>query len=415
MIKIFRGKNSLLFTHVGTSKNCKKLTNNFAGTRKITFLQKLPFEGKLKVFRTAHIFVLSSMLLYISTGYVFPQSLCIGMGVPWASEKEYAMMPYFGFNGDSKADIEAFHYDVFTSQFDTPFSLTELSVGAGPFSSNAFFLSFPELYQNPQIAPFSIPVLMGGLTLPEFFIKPEVYLFQGFIPTIQTNIESQRVSLCSDPITGVGTILKRGAFSLFALYGSGQGCVQIESNQVGSVQTRIVFAGCQYKSFGVFYNRLEEQLDVSAYAYIMENIGISILSSGRFLADSFCIWGAWEHQSGSFILQIYSLLGLCFVPEDDIEFSYTYTQNNEVKERLTLTFQWDPALITVFRPRLTWKISSQWQLVLQRWLLYQQGWDVNVKKNDIATPVQTTPSSYKLDPYTLFFAGLELSILYTLQ
>jgi len=328
--------------------------------------------------------------------------------LPWISSQDYLVLATAHIK-DTKF-VDALYAEAWQSSIDDPFVFSYVNTKVSNTNFRAFFLGVPECMSPDVIPSFTIPAFSVDFHLSAIPLNPGLVFFQGFVPTIETEIEQQHISLHSKPIWGIGESVTIRDFSVFSFFGLGQGEFQIQSVPLGNYEVIATGAGLSFKSFSFFYGYVYGNAKVNAQAMVTNDLGVSINASGNLMAHLFGTIGKFEYKFSVFDMVVPYIVGFVWAEEKENNFYYGYknTISSNKNEYLNVLVSCKPAVIIISKPEIIWSISRNWKLALGRLLVFQNGW--NILNAELASPYVRSESTF--DIVTMLFAGMTLTVVY---
>jgi len=348
------------------------------------------------------------LFFIIVSPQLFSQMYTTAVMLPWISTQDYLVLATAQIKDTTSVD--ALYAEAWYASIHNPFVFSYIKTKVSNTNLRAFFLGVPECMSPDVIPSFTIPAFSVDFHLSAIPLNPGLVFFQGFVPTIETEIEQQHISLHSKPIWGIGGNVAIRDISVFSFLGLGQGELHIQSVPLGNYEVIATGAGLSFKSFSFFYSYVYGNANVNAQAMVTNDLGVSINASGNLMAHLFGTIGKFEYKFSLFDVVVPYIAGFVWAEKQENNFYYTYKNSisSNKEAYLNLLLSCNPAVLVLSKPEIIWSISRNWKLALGRLLVFQNGW--NLLHAESASPYVRSESTF--DIVTMLFAGMTLTVVY---
>jgi len=357
--------------------------------------------------QSKNIFIVLLCVFTVSPS-LFSQIYSTGVMLPWISSQDYLVVATAQIK-DTKS-VDALYAEAWHSSIDDPFIFSYVNTKVSSTNFRAFFFGIPEGIYPDVISSFTIPAFSVDLHFSCLPLNPSLVFFQGFLPTIETDIDLQHIALHSKPMWGIGESVAIRDISIFSYFGLGQGEFQIQSVPLGNYEVIATSAGLSFKSFSFFYGYVYGNTNVNAQALVTNELGVSINASGNLMAHLFGTIGKIEYKMSVFDVVVPYIAGFVWAEKQENNFYYKYknTISSNEEEYFNLVVSCKPAVIIISNPEIIWSISRNWKLSIGRLLLFQDGW--NILNTESASPYVNSENKY--DIISMWFAGMTITVTY---
>lgn len=338
--------------------------------------------------------------------------------IPYIDNEKAYFLSCLNFSGDNL--VGATRLDFFTDKAETErFGLSNIRITPDIFSFDGIFLELPSLKKPAALEKTIIPVFSGGLNFKTDCAYLSFNLINGFIPEIKTVLESQQISVYSDPLIGLGGSLGLYDFKLSFIYAENHANFDIEGTEVGDIDISGTIVCGEWKNFGLFYAASEGSTAVSAFALLTDRLGFSGLAAGIADVRGFGGWGKFGYEKKRFRAEIWS--GFAFFWASKTFFTATYFYNtNELNKGGSWNgkLDWDPSIIFIVHPSVEWTFSDNFAIKIGRWIPYFSGWSIPGQADLGEQSRTTTGSDFSISSNnikTIFFSGLDCSFIWQID
>jgi hypothetical protein len=352
------------------------------------------------------------LFVFVAVALYGEQAIDSFAAVPWADDSTTVWATGFSYHSADDASIT--RIDAWASgSSNDHFSLTAFETTPGFLDFSGCIIGLPPVdYGEGDLNGFYIPILKEGLRFGTPTCGGEAALVNGFIPVLNSVIDTQKVTLLSDPFWGASIDVHGFGIQASLLWLHERSTFRIDDEtDIGTYHGSAGFASLGWKNIGLFGAIATGDFDLTVRTILSQWTGQFLSSRGNANLKIIGAWTRFGFTVGK--VETSFLAGCAFVWDRDTEFddSYQLSTAEGTKTERWLA-DWNPAGLALVQPAITWRPSGILEFTISRWIPLVRNRNHHRVINETSTGT-TRPggtSIQSLPWQTLVFSGLSVSI-----